>query len=118
MPSSRGGPGPRDGLGELEELGRVFSALAHPSRRQVLLALHLRGGRTTAGEIARRFACTWPTTSRHLRQLEDAGLVRVERRGRERVYVLERERLERVVGGWLHHFRRAPPRTTRSSSSS
>ena len=40
----------------------------------------------TAGEIAGRFGCSWPTTSRHLKQLEAAGLVAVETRGRERVY--------------------------------
>lgn len=55
----------------------------------------------TAGEIAARFDCSWPTTSRHLRQLEGAGLVGVENRGRERVYTLDRDRLQRVVGGWL-----------------
>jgi DNA-binding transcriptional ArsR family regulator len=55
----------------------------------------------TAGEIAARFDCSWPTTSRHLRQLELAGLVAVESRGRERVYSLDRERLKRVVGDWL-----------------
>ena len=65
--------------------------------------LHFRGGELTAGEIAERFACSWPTTSRHLRVLEDAGLVSVEPRGRERVYRLERERLE-VVRDWLDWF--------------
>jgi DNA-binding transcriptional ArsR family regulator len=66
-----------------------------------------RGGLTrgpTAGEIAARFDCTWPTTSRHLKLLEHTGLVRVERRGRERVYALDRTRLARVAGGWLGHF--------------
>ncbi len=58
----------------------------------------------TAGEIAARFDCTWPTTSRHLKQLEDAGLVRAERRGRERVYALDRARLARVAGRWLGRF--------------
>ena len=94
--------------GDLEHLERVFSALAHPSRRQVLLVLHFRGGELTAGEIAERFACSWPTTSRHLRVLEDAELVSVERRGRERVYRLEHERLE-VVRDWLDWFEAPPP---------
>jgi len=58
----------------------------------------------TAGEIAERFAYTWPTTTRHLRQLEEAGLVRVERAGRERRYELDRARLHSVAGGWLAHF--------------
>jgi DNA-binding transcriptional ArsR family regulator len=79
-------------------------ALAHASRRHVLVVLLARGGRMSAGEIAERFSCTWPTTSRHLRILEAAGLVRVERQGREWIYVLEGARLQQVVGGWLRHF--------------
>ena len=84
----------------------MFACLAHASRRQVLLSLHLHGGQMTAGEIASRFDCTWPTTSRHLKQLEEAGLVVVEVRGRERAYQLNRKLLERVVGGWLDRFGR------------
>jgi len=89
---------------ELRELEAVFNALSHAARRQILLVLHFRGGAMTAGEIAERFSCAWPTTSRHLRVLERAGLVRVEKRGRERVYQLERDRLSRVVTGWVRHF--------------
>jgi DNA-binding transcriptional ArsR family regulator len=91
----------RDGLAELDEIDRVFAALAHASRRQILGVLRARGGRVRAGDIARRFACSWPTTTRHLRVLEDAGLVRVEQEGRERWYVLEAKRLQRVAGSWL-----------------
>ncbi len=82
----------------------VFSALAHASRRHILLVLRYRGGEMTAGEIAQRFACSWPTTTRHLRVLEDAGLVTVEKRGRERVYRLAQERLSRVTSRWLQPF--------------
>jgi DNA-binding transcriptional ArsR family regulator len=91
----------RDGLAELDEIDRVFAALAHASRRQILGVLKARGGRVKAGDIARRFACSWPTTTRHLRVLEDAGLVRVEQAGRERWYVVEAKKLQRVAGGWL-----------------
>jgi DNA-binding transcriptional ArsR family regulator len=89
-----------------EDAEAVFAALAHASRRQILLVLHFRGGEMTAGDIAGRFACSWPTTTRHLRVLEDAGLVRVEKRGRERVYRLDRERLATVTGSWLEWFER------------
>jgi DNA-binding transcriptional ArsR family regulator len=82
----------------------VFRALAHASRRHVLVVLNARCGRMTAGQIADRFACSWPTTSRHLRVLEDAGLVRAEAVGRERVYVLAQDKLNGVVGGWLNWF--------------
>ena len=83
----------------------MFAALAHASRRQILLVLELRGGSMTAGEIAARFECSWPTTTRHLRRLERAGLVRVEKAGRERIYRLDAERLQRVAGAWLGLFR-------------
>jgi DNA-binding transcriptional ArsR family regulator len=89
---------------ELAALETVFTALAHPSRRHILLVLHFRGGEMTAGEIAGRFACSWPTTTRHLRLLEAAGLVRVEKRGRERMYRLDTARLLRVTSGWLKSF--------------
>jgi len=58
----------------------------------------------TAGEIAESLSCRWPTTSRHLRVLEQAGLVSVEAQGRERLYRLERERLREVTGEWLRWF--------------
>ena len=89
---------------ELAELESTFAALAHASRRHILLVLCYRGGEMTAGEIAQRFGCSWPTTSRHLRILEDAGLVQVEKRGRERIYRLDVERLRRVTSGWLSAF--------------
>ena len=58
----------------------------------------------TSGAIAARFDCAWPTTSQHLRVLEQAGLVTIELRGRERVYRLESDRLRAVAGGWLERF--------------
>ena len=107
----------RDALAELDELDRVFAALAHASRRQILGVLKARGSRVRAGDIARRFACSWPTTTRHLRVLEDAGLVRVEQEGRERWYVLEAKLLQRVAGGWLAPFRGAGGSAPRQRSS-
>ena len=83
----------------------IFTALAHATRRQILLVLLFRGGSMTAGAIAERFGCSWPTTTRHLRVLERAGLVRVERSGRERHYVLRRARLLGVADDWLAWFR-------------
>ena len=93
------------GLQELEDLDVVFGALAHRSRRTILSILDARGGEMTSGAIASRFDCSWPTTTRHLRVLEDAGLVRVELQGRERVYKLDRKRLTELAGGWVDRFR-------------
>jgi DNA-binding transcriptional ArsR family regulator len=90
---------------KLEALDQVVAALAHPARRQILLTLHFRGGVATAGEIAARFEHKWPTTTRHLRVLEDAGLLRQEKRGRTRVYTLDKRRLALVTEwlGWFDH---------------
>jgi DNA-binding transcriptional ArsR family regulator len=82
----------------------VVWALAHAARRQILLTLHFRGGEATAGEIAARFEHKWSTTTRHLRVLEEAGLLRQERRGRTRVYAVDRTRLV-LVSEWLGWFK-------------
>src|SRR5687768_4057496 len=89
---------------ELEDFEQVFSALAHETRRLILVVLLARNGEMTAGEIVGRFSWRWPTMTRHLQQLEAAGLIEVKRTGRERRYVLKKKRLEGVVGGWLGWF--------------
>jgi DNA-binding transcriptional ArsR family regulator len=108
IPERRAGPRlkqPTLAEKRLADLESVFAALAHEQRRHILLTLRFRGGQMTAGAIADRFACSWPTTTRHLRVLEEAGLVAVEKRGRERIYKLEVERLLAVAGDWLAWFR-------------
>ena len=90
-----------------ETLGAVFGALAHPARRKILISLHARGGVMTAGEIANRFKHSWPTTTRHLRVLKEAGIVDVGKRGRQRIYML---RLEPLVssGNWVLSWSATP----------
>lgn len=83
----------------------VFSALSHSSRRHILLTLHFRGGTMTAGEIANRFGCSWPTTTRHLKVLTEAGLISVRKMGRERIYHLECSYLLEVTEEWLNWFK-------------
>ena len=90
---------------ELDDFEAVFGALSHEARRRVLVVLLGRGGQMTAGQIVERFKCSWPTMTRHLGVLEEAGLVKVEKVGRERHYVLNNERLQRVVGDWLKWFK-------------
>jgi DNA-binding transcriptional ArsR family regulator len=86
---------------KLEEIERVFTALAHEVRRHIVQLLSHLGDELPSGYLAKRFAHSWPTTTRHLHVLEAAGLVSVRREGRSCVYRLERDRLRGVVGGWL-----------------
>jgi DNA-binding transcriptional ArsR family regulator len=79
----------------------VFDALSHEARRHMVQLLSHLGGELPSGYLAKRFTHSWPTTTRHLRVLEAAGVVTVRRDGRSCVYRLERDHLEAVVGGWL-----------------
>ena len=85
----------------------VFTALAHPVRRRILLTLNFEGGSMTAGEIADVFEHAWPTTTRHIRVLESAGLLHHDQQGRNRVYHIDRRRLE-LVRDFLAWFSKDP----------
>jgi DNA-binding transcriptional ArsR family regulator len=100
----------------LDDAERVFTALSHQVRRHILLLLSHRGGELPSGYLATRFAHSWPTTTRHLHVLEEAGLVTVKREGRNSFYRLERDRLQMVVGGWLALLDPATPEQTWRSS--
>ena len=50
-----------------------FAALAHPLRRDIVE--RLSGGTSTVGEVTRDFGVSKPTVSRHLKMLEEAGVV-------------------------------------------
>lgn len=86
-------------------LDQVFHALSHAMRRQILVVLYARGGSMTAGEIADRFRCSWPTTTRHLSVLESAGCLEVTRVGRHRVYRLTSRSLLRSAD-WIYSWAR------------
>jgi DNA-binding transcriptional ArsR family regulator len=51
----------------------AFTALAHPIRREIVH--RISGGATTVGEASRGLGVAKPTISRHLRLLEEAGVV-------------------------------------------
>ena len=81
----------------------VFTAIAHPVRRQLLDMLVQQAQSVT--ELAEPFAMSRPAISQHLRILLDAGLVSEQRQGRERHYQLHPERLLEVQR-WLQTYQR------------
>ena len=104
MPKRSAGKGDSPGVAVPSDiLDQVFGALAHPSRRQILVILFARGGSMSAGEIADRFQCSWPTTTRHLGVLEKAGLLEVEKSGRNRIYRLQQRWLLRAAD-WIESW--------------
>src|SRR5947207_10522600 len=80
----------------------AFSALADPTRREVLDLL--RAGTRPAGDIARAFTVSRPAISKHLRILRRAHLVEERREGRHRMYHLNPEPLK-AVDSWLDQYR-------------
>jgi len=85
------------------DLNGVFLALADPTRREVIRALGR--GPASVGELAQPFAITLPSFMKHIRTLEDSGLVRTSKSGRVRTCTLDRDRFA-VVGNWLDEQRR------------
>jgi DNA-binding transcriptional ArsR family regulator len=80
----------------------VFAAIADPTRRSIVQ--RLARGRLTAGELARGFRISRPAVSKHVRVLVRAGVLRVRREGRNRVYELHSEPL-RQVDEWIAQYR-------------
>ena len=77
----------------------IFEALASAPRRKILA--YLSEAELTAGEISSRFAMTRPAISKHLSILENAGLIRGERRGQFIHYALVRENLVNTLNGFV-----------------
>ncbi len=100
----------------LPDVDAVFAALAHEARRHVVLLLSQLGGELPSGYLAAHFQHSWPTTTRHLKVLEDAGIVHVRREGRSSHYRLDRDRLREIVGGWLRHVEPVGPDRTWTST--
>lgn len=84
----------------------VFTAIAHPVRRQILD--RLIQGEMTVNHLAQPFAVSRPAISQHLAILMESGLVSKEVRGREHYYRLRPENLNEVRE-WITHFERFWP---------
>ncbi|HVC09981.1 MAG TPA: metalloregulator ArsR/SmtB family transcription factor [Elusimicrobiota bacterium] len=69
-----------------------FSALSHPIRRGILA--RLASGEATVAELARPHRVSAPAISKHLRILEQAGLMSRRKQGREHFCRLEAERMK------------------------
>lgn len=100
------------GSASLADTEAVFAALAHETRRSILLILAQLGGELPSGYLATRFQHSWPTTTRHLNVLEKAGLIEVRREGRGSFYRLKRDRAKEVLLSWLGHLEPVGPEKT------
>lgn len=81
----------------------TFEVLADPNRRRILDLL--RDQPRSVGELVHALGISQPGTSKHLRVLRDAGLVRVHKDGQKRWYELQTEPLAELIQ-WVEPYRR------------
>jgi DNA-binding transcriptional ArsR family regulator len=85
-----------------QELDRAFVALGDPVRRAMIA--RLSRGPATVGELAEPFPITMQAVSRHIKVLEDAGLVTRSRDAQRRPVHLEAAALEQLTA-WIDRYR-------------
>jgi DNA-binding transcriptional ArsR family regulator len=92
-------------MGEYRKPGmdRVLGAIADPTRRAILARLAQSNARVT--ELAAAFPISLNSVSKHVRKLEDAGLVHREVRGRDHVLSLNAAPLSEAAD-WIAHYQR------------
>jgi uncharacterized protein YndB with AHSA1/START domain/DNA-binding transcriptional ArsR family regulator len=87
----------------LAGVDEVFKALADPTRRSLLDELFRTDGQTLT-ELEERFAMTRFGVMKHLRQLEEAGLVVTRRRGREKLHFLNPVPIRLIHDRWVSKY--------------
>lgn len=86
---------------DAKKLDLVFDALANERRRQIVYALGL--GPASIGQLARRRRLSLPAIHRHIKVLEEAGLVQRKKSGRVNFLALDRTGL-RLMQGWVAQY--------------
>ena len=87
----------------MDELGEVFKALADPTRRSLLDELFREDGQTL-GMLEERFDMTRFGVMKHLKQLEEVGLVVTRRRGREKLHFLNPVPIRLIHDRWVSKY--------------
>jgi len=87
---------------QTDHLSATFNALADPTRRAILAKL--AKGEATVGDLAKPFDMTLPAVIKHLKVLENAGLVKKERSAQWRPCHLEAKPLKQAAN-WIDDYR-------------
>ena len=87
----------------VDQLSRAFTALADPTRRDIVARLSL--GDATPGQLAEPFAMSMQAVSKHLKVLEEAGLISRSRDAQRRPCHLETAVLDEMTA-WVDRYRR------------
>ena len=86
-------------------MDKVFRALADPTRRKLLDRLFVENGQTL-GQLCERLAMSRQAVTKHLRLLEEASLVAIVWRGREKLHYLNPVPINAIAERWIGKFER------------
>ena len=86
-------------------MDNVFKALSDPGRRKLLDRLFADNG-LTMGQLCERMDMTRQAVAQHLGVLEDANLVSIEWRGREKLHYLNPVPIHEIYDRWVKKFER------------
>jgi DNA-binding transcriptional ArsR family regulator len=92
-------------VGRTEDRDLVFRALADPSRRKLLDALHAEDGQTMT-RLCEQLDMTRQSVAQHLDVLAAANLVATVWRGREKLHFLNAVPLQEIYDRWISKFER------------
>jgi DNA-binding transcriptional ArsR family regulator len=81
----------------------VFRALADASRRQLLDRLHANNGQTL-GDLCQNMGMSRQAVAKHLAILEEANLVAVQRKGREKFHFINPVPINAIAERWISKF--------------
>lgn len=91
-------------------MDEVFKALADPSRRRLLDSLNACNGQSLR-ELCAGLDMARQSVSKHLKVLEDANLVSIVWRGREKLHYLNAEPINAIADRWINHYDRMRAQT-------
>jgi DNA-binding transcriptional ArsR family regulator len=89
------------------DIDQVFKALADPSRRELLDRLHARNGQSLT-DLCAGLAMTRQAVTQHLGVLEQANLIAVQRKGREKLHYFNPVPIHEISARWIRKFDEQP----------
>ncbi|MBS1910341.1 MAG: helix-turn-helix transcriptional regulator [Bacteroidetes bacterium] len=87
----------------MTQIDKVFKALADPSRRALIDRLHARNGQTLS-ELCKGLEMARQSVTQHLGLLEDANLITVQWKGREKLHYFNPVPIHEIYRRWIQKF--------------
>jgi DNA-binding transcriptional ArsR family regulator len=87
----------------MQDIDKVFKALADPSRRELLDRLHAKNGQTLS-ELCKGLGMARQSVTQHLGLLEESNLISAQRQGREKLHYFNPVPIHEIYQRWIRKF--------------